>query len=683
MNAASNPTKGFPSWVDLGREICGSLPAAEEREWLVTNGIGGFASGTVAGLLTRRYHGLLIAALKPPLGRTLLATKLDETAGYAGQDFPLFTNRWAGGTIDPQGYRLLERFHLEGTTPVWTFACADARLEKRLWMQRAANTTWVRYHLLRARGPMTLRVKALVNYRDFHSTTQAGNWRMSVERVPQGLRLLAFEGATPFYLLSDSATVEPGHDWYRNFDLALERARGFEDREDHLYAGTFTATLEPGDSFTLAATTESLPRLDGRAAWEDHLRYELGLLEQWSRAFPQTASRAPAWIRQLILAADQFIVERPLPDHSRGSSIIAGYPWFGDWGRDSLIALPGLTLATGRPGVARKILGTWARYVDRGMLPNRFPEDAAAPAYNSVDAALWLVEAMRQYVEATHDTAFLEELFPKFQEIVRAYEQGTRYNIRADSADGLLAGGEPGIQLTWMDAKVGDWVVTPRIGKPVEVNALWHNALAGVAHFAAQLGKPGGEYEAEAESARSGFQRFWNEAAHGCFDVLDGPGGHDPALRPNQILAASLPHSPLSAEQRRAVVDLCAARLLTPFGLRSLAPEDSRYCGHYRGGPRQRDAAYHQGTVWGWLLGPFVAAFLRVTGDRSRATAFLEPFAGHLRAYGLGTAGEIFDGNPPHAPQGCIAQAWTVAEILRAWMTIANQDAETPRRPSS
>jgi predicted glycogen debranching enzyme len=658
--------------IAFGREICGDLATAEQREWLVTNGIGGFASGTVSGLMTRRYHGLLVAALKPPLGRTLVVSKLDEVAEYDGQAYSLCTNRWGGGALDPEGFRHIERFRLEGTTPVWTFACADALLEKRVWMQHGANTTYVRYRLVRASEPLSLSVKALVNYRDYHSSTHAGDWRMGIHTVAHGLRVAAFDGAAPFYLLSAEAKAQPTHDWYRNFDLAVERYRGLDDHEDHLHAGTFRAQLDPGDSITIVATTEPTSSLDGVKAWESQVTREGNLMNQWTQANPRTSPEAPGWIRQLVLAADQFIVSRPLPDDPEALSVIAGYHWFGDWGRDTMIALPGLALSTGRPEVARSILRTFARFVDGGMLPNRFPDAGEAPEYNTVDATLWYFEAVREYFAATRDGKLVRDLFPILAEIVDHHVRGTRYHIHVDPRDGLLYAGEPGVQLTWMDAKVGGWVVTPRIGKPVEANTLWYNALVTMAGLARGLNKSAAEYESRAEQARAGFEHFWNESRGCCFDVIDGPEGNDPSLRPNQLLAVSLPASPLRPEQQRAVVDICARHLLTSHGLRSLAPSDPRYQGHYGGGPRERDAAYHQGTVWGWWLGPFVLAHLRVYNDHVLAGSFLEPMASHLKVHGLGSASEIFDGDAPFTPRGCIAQAWTVGELLRAWTAVAS-----------
>jgi predicted glycogen debranching enzyme len=660
--------------IDFGREVCGNLTLSAGREWLVTNGIGGYASGTIAGLLTRRYHGLLVAALRPPLGRTLLLTKLDETAAYDGQAYPLFANRWAvpipalchergreWDGVEPIGFYHLQRFQLEGTTPVWTFALADALLEKRVWMQPGANTTYIRYHLRRAAAPLTLSVKAIVNYRDHHGNTYAGDWQMCIEPLANGLQVTAFDGAVPFYLLSDRAEVTPQHEWYRDYFLSVERNRGLDALDDNLYAGHFRAVLHPGESLTLVASTEATPNLDGASAYAERQAHEQQLLAQSGHA------DVPDWVQHLVLAADQFIVRRSLPDVPDGRTVIAGYHWFGDWGRDTMISLPGLTLVPRRYDVAARILRTFACFVDQGMLPNRFPEVGDEPEYNTADATLWYFEAIRAYHTATGDEALLRDLFPVLRDIIEWHQCGTRYNIHVDPDDGLLYAGEPGVQLAWMDAKVDDWVVTPRIGKPIEISALWYNALRVMAEFARSLGESADEYEALADRARVGFARFWNEMVGYCYDVLDGPKGDDLALRPNQLFAVSLPHSPLNSQQQRAVVDACARHLLTSHGLRSLAANDPAYVGHYGGDQRQRDGAYHQGTVWGWLIGPFVSAHLRIYGDRELARSFLEPLAHHLADHGLGSISEIFDGDPPFTPRGCIAQAWSVAEVLRAW----------------
>ncbi len=757
-----------PLAVDLGPEVCGSLDVAMRREWVVTNGLGGFASGTVAGVLTRRYHGLLIAApvevpaspatpaatsvetsaeastgtppagpdavshpILQPGGRTLLVAKFDEILHYDTRAYELGTNQWKGRdavpAVAPQGFRFIERFCLQGTVPVWTFACADALLEKRVWMQDGANTTYVRYDLVRSSaGPAELEIKTLVNYRDFHATTQAATFAnaggMEITPVAHGLRVIAQRGAMPFYLLSDRAAAEPRHDWYFNFNLAEEQLRGLPDHEDHLLAGIFRARLSPGESLTVVLSTDSEPSLDGQAALAARVLLEEKIMEYWVAAQPQASLDAPLWIRQLVLAAAQFPIRStsghatqsmPSPKlpaasnsaasggraekfrsgnaaltglsffHAEANSgetlVIAGYPWFGAWGRDTMIALPGLTLQAGRSDLARSILRSVAGFADQGMLPNVFPEPGSPAQYNSVDTTLWYFDALRQYYDATSDRALIADLFPVLADMIDHYARGTRYSIGFDEADGLLHAGEPGVQLTWMDAKVGGEVITPRIGKPVEVNALWYNALRTMARFAFTLDKATWEYNRMAERAQAGFARFWNAEKGCCFDVLDGPGGHDASVRPNQIFAVSLPESPLTTDQRAAVVDTCSRRLLTPCGLRTLNPADPRYQGHYGGPPAQRDSAYHQGTVWPWLLGPFVQAHLRVHRDPHLAFTFIEPLAHHILAQGLGTVSEICQGDPPFAPCGAISQAWSVAEVLRAWQ--ACYDAGLTKRP--
>jgi predicted glycogen debranching enzyme len=655
-----------PIVVKFGSEICGSLDVGNEREWLVTNRLGGFASGTVTGVQTRRYHGLLIAGL-PERGRVLLVSKAEEILRYAGRDYALGANRWSTGTVEPKGFLFIEQFRLAGSVPVWRFACADAIFEKRVWMQDGANTTFIRYELLYASGPTELEVKILVNDRDIHATTQAGNWETSVTPVPGGLCVVARDGANPVYLLSDAAQAEARREWYRNYDLAVERERGLDHREDHLLAAVFKARLAPGGSVTFAFSTDPKPQLENRAALAAREDLDQKLLEYWIAAHPRAALEAPHWIWQLVLAAAQFAVRRRTSDGRERWSIVAGYPWFGEWGRDAMIALPGLALETGRPEIARSVLHEFPRLAQQGLLPNTFSENGEPASYNSVDSMLWYFHALREYVAQTSDLSIVREVFEVLAAAVDWYLRGTRYGVHVDPADGLLCAGEPGMQVTWMDAKVGDRPITPRIGKPVEINALWFNALHTMARFAPELGKRADEYKALAERVKKSFARYWNEERQCCFDVVDGPQGNDSSLRPNQIFAVSLPESPLNADQKKQVVDACALHLLTPHGLRSLDAADPSYCGHYEGSQSERDATYHQGTVWSWLLGPFVLAHLRVYQNPQQAFAFLEPMAHHLSAAGLGTISEIFDGDAPYLPRGAFAQAWSVAEILRAW----------------
>ncbi len=696
--------------IKFGREICGNLATAESREWLVTNGIGGYACGTVAGILTRRYHGLLIAALKPPVERVLLLSKLDELVCYNEQSYPLYVNRWADGSVNPNGFINIESFYLEGTTPVWNFALADALLEKRIWIQSGENTTYIRYTLLRGSKPLTLSLKALVNYRDHHGNTNGDRWQMQIDSLQRGICVRAFPDAVPYYLLAiqasspsysavrrtgltrcgtkfrtqplrsllglrqDNLSWQTHHTWYKNFALAVETYRGLLDSEDHLHAATLNTVLQVGESVTLVASTESEPLLDSQAAWQARYDYEQQLLNRWHSGSSFSSSDAPSWLEQLVLAADQFIVDRPLAEEPEGKTIIAGYPWFTDWGRDTMISLPGLTISTGRLEIARIILRTFAKYVDRGMLPNVFPDAGEKPDYNTVDATLWYFEAIGAYYAVTQDQELLTDLFPLLAEIVDWHRRGTRYQIHLDD-DGLIYAGEKGVQLTWMDAKVDDWVVTPRIGKPVEINALWYNALVCMVQFARALDRPSQAYEQMAVKTREGFQRFWHEAAGYCYDVIDTPEGNDLSLRPNQIFSVSLPireqksFSPLlERQQQKSVVDTVARYLLTSHGLRSLAPNHPDYQGHYGGTRLRRDGAYHQGTVWGWLIGHFVQAHLKVYQNPILARSFIEPMVNHLQASCVGKIGEIFDGDAPFLPRGCFAQAWSVAEVLRGWL---------------
>ncbi|MDV3000907.1 MAG: hypothetical protein N5P05_002513 [Chroococcopsis gigantea SAG 12.99] len=654
--------------IGLGRDICNNLEIAEKREWLVTNGLGGFACGTVADVLTRCYHGLLIAALNPPARRTLLVAKLDTAVEYNGSLYTLYTNRWQKEIIDPQGYLKTESFHLENTVPVWRYAFADALLEKRIWMEQGQNTTYVHFNYRRGTGPLVLTLTALVNYRDFHGGGQSFNPNMDISLMGGGVKITASPHATPFYIFISDGQVYPAHIWYYGFDLAVERYRGLSDRENHLHAVSFSVILNLGESVTVVSSTDAEASSDGEAALSRRFGYERDLLE------PQFSSQ-PRWIQQLILAADQFIVARPLENRSAGKTIIAGYPWFGDWGRDTMISLPGLTLCTGRSSIARQILLTFSNYLDRGMLPNMFPDSTSPPQYNTIDAVLWFFQSVWCYYLATADEEFIAAVYPALQEVIYWHGRGTRYNICLDRDDGLIYGGAEGVQLTWMDAKVDDLVVTPRTGKAIEINALWYNALIILCRLGSELGKDRREYEGMAQHTKRGFRRFWNENKGYCYDVLDTPAGNDESLRPNQIFAVSLPLDDLlTPAQNKAIVDTCGLNLLTSYGLRSLAPHHPDYKGQYGGDRLTRDKAYHQGTVWGWLLGPFVEAHWKVYGNPTVARSFLEPMAAHLGDGCLGSLSEIFDGDVPHHPRGAFAQAWTVAEVLRVWFLLEAGD---------
>ncbi len=662
--------------VAYGRDVCADLVAASGHEWLVTNGIGGYASGTIDGSLTRRYHGLLIAALAPPGDRTLLAVKFDERVEYRGAFWDLGNNRWTGGTVEPKGFLNLERFFLDGTMPVWHYAFSDALLERRVALLPGCNASAVRYRLLRGSEAVRIVAKAVIDYRDFHSLTRSP-FNLRLEAQPSGVRAsLPFAGATPVVLDCDRGTCRIAGVWFRDFDLPAERERGLDDREDHLHAATFEAEVALGEMLTLRAAAGDPPADAAVATFERVAAREVELLDAWRAAQGAAAAHAPPAVRQLVLAADQFIVAHPLPGFAQGRSIVAGYHWFNDWGRDAMISLPGLTLTTGRSEIAGAILRTFDRFVDRGMLPNDFPERGGAPEFNSADASLWYVEAVRAYAAATGDDLSVAEWWPTLESIVAHYDGGTRYGIGVDPADGLLRAGVPGVQVTWMDARVGDRVVTARIGKPVELNALWYNALRSMSALAARLGRDAARFEKMAERVRASFDRFRDDATGGLRDVVDGPNGDDRSIRPNQLFAVALHASPLEPDVQRGVVGVCARELLTSYGLRSLSPSDSAYVGRYEGGVAERDGAYHQGTVWTWLIGPFALAHARAFGDRATALGFLEPLLDRVVAGGVGTLGEIADGDPPFTPRGCIAQAWSVAEVLRAWHALRRDEAD-------
>jgi predicted glycogen debranching enzyme len=635
---------------------------AEGREWLVTNGIGGYASGTVAGSITRGYHGLLVAALRPPVDRRLMCVKLDDTADYRGRSYDLATNRWLSGAVAPDGAVNIQSFALDGSIPTWRYAFGDLLVDKRIWMEHGQNTTWVSWTVVSAGAPLELTARAIVDNRVFHNTGSTA-WPASVTTVAGGVEVVSGgDGARPLTLRASAGSQIIKADRYDNFLLPAETRRGLRDSDDHVHAADFTVTLHPGDTWLVLASAEDDPA-PGAGALDRRRQRDEQLIGSWEQA--RSRGTWPAWAPRLVLAADQFIVERRAGDNPDGRSVIAGYHWFEDWGRDTMISLPGLTLTTGQSDAAAEILRTFAKHVSQGMLPNRFPDGSDTPQYNTIDATLWYFQAIRAYHDATGDNQLLRDLWPALQSIVDWHVKGTRFGIGVDPADGLLRGGHPGVQLTWMDAKVGDQVITPRIGKPVEVNALWFNALRVMVGFAEAIGEPAASYADRAEQARLGFQRFWNDAAGYCYDVLDGPGGPETALRPNQLLAVSLPESPLSEEQQRKVLAACGEALLTSHGLRSLSPDDPAYVGRYGGDQASRDGAYHQGTVWAWLLGPYAEAHLRVIGDPEAAMRLLEPLADHLAAAGLGTISEIFDGDAPFAPRGCIAQAWSVGEVLR------------------
>jgi len=650
--------------IQFERETWSDLEAALRREWLETNGLGGFASSTIVGLNTRRYHGLLVAATKPPAGRLVLLSKLEETLWIDGRRFDLSANRYPG-VIHPQGFHYLKQFRLD-PFPVFTYEVEDIEMEKSVFMIHGENSAVIHYEVRKNTRPevpknLRLEIRPLIAFRDYHGTTHENDAINSAVQERSGSATVTpYQRLPSLHLAHNAIELRKTGDWYRNFEYDAERERGLDFSEDLFNPFVLSFDLRLRRQASIIASTE---QRDVTHAVE-YRRAEITRRRKALVASPIEDSFA----HSLAAASDQYLVSR-----GDEKTVIAGYHWFGDWGRDTMIALPGLTLLTGRYDVARSILRTFAKHVDQGMLPNRFPDAGETPEYNTVDAALWFFEAARAYLAYTSDLEFVrDELYPVFADIISWHARGTRYGIKADSS-GLLASGELGVQLTWMDAKVGDWVVTPRRGKPVEIQALWYNALCIMEDLASRFGDEAARkrYRHLAAVAQWSFNRlFWNEKLGCLYDVVNG-GPPDPSIRPNQIFAVSLPHSMLPRDRSRSVVEKVEEHLLTPFGLRTLAPSDPQYRGHYTGGPKERDGAYHQGTIWSWLLGPFITAYIKVNGGseeaRRRAQAWLSPLESHLAEAGLGHVSEIFEGDTPHRPCGCIAQAWSVAEILRVY----------------
>src|SRR2546425_5289251 len=651
--------------IQFDKSICADLQAALRREWLETNGLGGFASSTIVGLNTRRYHGLLVAATKPPVGRLVLLSKLEETLLIDAKPFELSANHYPG-VVHPQGFRYLKQFRLD-PFPVFTYEVDGIEIEKTVFMIQGENSTVAQYELKKNNRPeppksVHLEIRPLIAFRDYHGTTREnGALNPAVEEGPEWAAVAPYQGLPRLYLAHNASELQKTGHWYRNFEYDVERERGLDFAEDLFNPFVLRFDLRCRQQATVIASTEhrDVARVIEYRQAEITRRRSAAVSSPIEDDFTQS----------LAAAADQYIVSR-----GDQKTVIAGYHWFSDWGRDTMIALPGLTLPTGKYDVARSILRTFAKHVDQGMLPNRFPDAGETPEYNTVDATLWFFEAARAFLAYTGDLEFVRtELYPGFADIIAWHARGTLYGIKVDPS-GLLASGEAGVQLTWMDAKVGDWVVTPRRGKPVEIQALWFNALCIMEDLAQRLGDELGRrrYGSMAALAKWSFNRlFWNEK-NGClYDVVNG-GLPDASIRPNQIFAVSLPHSMLSPERAKSVVEKVQEHLLTPYGLCSLAPSAPQYRGRYTGDPSSRDGAYHQGTVWPWLLGPFITAYVKVhwgsDAARRQAAERLAPLRDRLADAGLGHISEIFDGDPPHRPCGCMAQAWSVAEVLRAWI---------------
>ncbi len=654
--------------IHLPREKLIAFDSALQYEWLVTNGIGGYASSTALGTNTRRYHGLLVAALRPPLGRTLLVSRLHEEVDASGDVSSISTVEYHDGTVHPAGYLFLEDFQLIGTLPLWRYRVRDVELHKILWMDREANTVYIRYYLTEAPGAITLRIDPFVTYRDYHQQTQGSlDWHISTERADGGYNVQVGGAPNPIRIFAwpETHAVETGL-WYWKHLHRRERERGLDFLEDLYTPLRFPIRMEPGSYATLVFSAEEVTAdsLDPDSSLQAELDRQASLIEQ--SVFPS----GDPFGRRLTLAADQFLVRRQAAQVQTGRSAIAGYHWFGGYGRDALVALAGLCLPTRRYSEARQILATFSHYLDQGILPNTFAEHGEEPEYNTSEAALWYFEAIARYLDATADFSLLEEQFDTLAAVIDWHLRATHHGIGVDPTDSLLRAGAPGLALTWMDAKVGDWVVTPRGGKCVEVNALWYNALMLMAEWSQRLGRPDARFQELAAQVQAGFnQRFWNDEAGCCFDVVDGEYGNDPSIRPNQLFAIGLRHPVLAQERWEAALTTVERELVTPFGLRTLAPTDQSYVATYGGDQYQRDRAYHQGTIWPWLIGVYCDAAWRVRGEQFDPGKVIAAFPGHLGEAGLGTISEIFDAAPPHDPNGCIARVWSVAEVLRIWQS--------------
>ena len=627
-------------------ETGGALHPHLGQEWLITNGIGGYAASTVVACNIRKYHGLLIAATLPPVGRIMTLSRIGEIVQL--DDNPdaiheLSVNQFPS-RIHPEGYRYLTRFELD-LTARWTYDVEGVRITKELLMPWGRNIVGIRYRVQAGGRKVALKLLPFLALRDFHSVRRRGaEWQVEHDAGCVAVT----DGAHRAVIACDAGRFAPRADWWFDHHYPIEAERGQEHLEDLFTPGAFAWEPGDGDQITLWAGVEADPHRD----WDQQLA------QRRSAMWPIADEVTPIQ-RRLIRAAQDFVVSRRAPDQSEGTSILAGYPWFADWGRDTMIALPGLLLTTGRFEQARQVLSVFGQHVSQGMIPNRFDDYTNEPSYNTVDASLWYVHACFEYLKATGDRATFDQVLrPACQAIIDGYRAATRFGIVMDPADGLITQGDPSTQLTWMDAKTGGVAFTPRQGKAVEINALWHNALSLM-----------GETELAARVAASFREQFWISPFRGLNDVVDGDR-RDSAIRPNQICAVSLPHSPLTPEQQSAVVEVVRRELLTPKGLRSLSAGDANYHGRYTGQQMDRDRAYHNGTVWGWLIGPFLEAYLKVhDGDsaaRQQVRDWLAPLIDHMDVEGcIGQISEIFEGDPPHRPVGCCAQAWSVAEVLR------------------
>jgi predicted glycogen debranching enzyme len=662
------------------KTILQNFPKAIQHEWLETNGLGGWASSSIIGCNTRRYHGLLVAATKPPAERTALVSKLDETIVLDDERYELGTNQYQNNTIHPNGLQYLKSF-TKDFFPEWIYKIGEIELKKTIAMVHNENTTVIVYEVIKASQAFQLELLPLLSGRGYHSMMHANDAvNRNAEFTNDTFITKLYNDIPGIYINVPCSDYYHHPNWFLHFNYTVEQYRGLDFDEDLFNPGHFSVTLKEGDTIGIILSTENPA---GRNAME-LLQKEKARREKLVEGQPKDEM-----LQQLILAADQFIVKRFIQqsegskvpssggDLGEAATIIAGYHWFTDWGRDTMISLPGLCLSTGRYEDAKKIIAAFAQSVSMGMLPNRFQDNNEPPEYNNVDGTLWYFIAIKKYLDATGDEAFvIKEILPVLKEIIDWHFKGTRYNIHVDE-DGLLYAGEIGQQLTWMDARIGTWVVTPRMGKPVEIQALWYNALKIFAEF---LRMNEQEHDAElvelsAAKAKDSFDKlFWYYEAgpngssgrgNYLYDVIDEQGNPDTSLRPNQLFAISLPYALVEGEKAKTIVKIVEDKLYTPVGLRTLPEEDVHYVHQYGGDQWHRDSSYHEGTVWSWLLGAYIDSLIKVKSEKSKVKKVIEDFKYHLNEGCIGSVSEIFDADEPHHPRGCVAQAWGVAEMLR------------------
>ncbi len=646
----------------FGADFLSTYEEGIKREWIIGNGLGGYASSTIIGAGTRTYHGLLVAAPENSPGRLLLLSSLDEEISINEELYKLAVHKYPD-TICPQGFKHLSEF-VRDPFPLWVYEPGDFTVKKKVFMIHNSNTTCVLYDITSRREGAFLKIFPLVSSRDFNLTARSGYLSFFQRAGPSGVNLASSTGFT--FSISSNLQYHPKPVWYYNLEYDTEKRRGLNFQEDNFNPGYFESKLEPGTSrFFVAASTGDISSLT---------------LEQVDKLYLREANRqnllvldsklVEPFALKLLKATDPFVV---INRSSGENTVIAGYHWYSDWGRDTMISLPGLLLIPYRFVEAKSALNNFAKFCRRGLVPNTFPAFGGDPVYNTVDASLWFIHALDRYFEYTQDFLFLSDIWDTVDEIIDNYCSGTDFGIGMDP-DYLI---RQGPQLTWMDAKIGEWAITPRAGKACEVNTLWYSALKTASYLGTLLGEDISSYETLAAGVASNFENaFWNPETDCLFDLIypDEAGNQikDPAIRPNQIFAVSLPYTMLSPEKEKAIVDRVERDLLTPFGLRSLSSDHFLYKGQYRGDALNRDTAYHNGTVWPWLLGAFVKAYLK-THDYSNSSieymkSLLEGFDEHLEMAGIGAISEVFDGDYPHSPGGTIAQAWSVAEILRAYV---------------